>query len=71
MDLFDKARQDMEAEVKKSFKWVVLTAVLGLVVLTFYVMVVMAQAGPSDIAIRSNTVIAPATNSAASVFLTA
>ena len=39
MDLFDKARQDMEAEVKKSFKWVVLTAVLGLVVLTFYVMV--------------------------------
>ena len=40
MDLFDKARQDMEAEVKKSFKWVVLTAVVGLVVLlTFYVMV--------------------------------
>ena len=39
MDLFDKARQDMEAEVKKSFKWVVLTAVIGLVVLTFYVMV--------------------------------
>ena len=71
MDLFDKARQDMEAEVKKSFKWVVLTAVLGLVVLTFYVMVVMAQADPGDIAIRSNTVIAPATNSAASVSLTA
>ena len=39
MDLFDKARQDMEAEVKKSFKWVVLTAILGLVLLTFYVMV--------------------------------
>ena len=40
MDLFDKARQDMEAEVKKSFKWVVLTAVFGLVVLlTIYVMV--------------------------------
>ena len=29
----------METEVKKSFKWVVLTAVVGLVVLTFYVMV--------------------------------
>lgn len=28
----------MEAEVKKSFKWVVLTAIFGLV-LTFYVMV--------------------------------
>lgn len=39
MDLFDKARQDMEAEVKKSFKWVVLTAVFGLVLLTIYVMV--------------------------------
>ena len=39
MDLFDKARQDLEAEVKKSFKWVVLTAVVGLVLLTFYVMV--------------------------------
>jgi hypothetical protein len=39
MDLFDKARQDMEAEVKKSFKWVVLTAILGLVLLMFYVMV--------------------------------
>ena len=39
MDLFDKARQDMEAEVKKSFKWVVLTAIVGLVVLTLYVMV--------------------------------
>ena len=39
MDLFDKARQDMEAEVKKLFKWVVLTAVIGLVVLTLYVMV--------------------------------
>ena len=31
MDLFDKTRRDMEAEVKKSIKWVVL--------LTFYVMV--------------------------------
>jgi hypothetical protein len=39
MDLFDKARQDMEAEVKKSFKWVVLTAIFGIVLLTFYVMV--------------------------------
>jgi hypothetical protein len=39
MDLFDKARQDMEAEVNKSFKWVVLTAIIGLVLLTFYVMV--------------------------------
>ncbi|MEO8341564.1 MAG: hypothetical protein ABI604_17985 [Nitrospirota bacterium] len=39
MDLFDKARQDMEAEVKKSFKWVVITAIFGLVLLTVYVMV--------------------------------
>jgi len=39
MDLFDKSRQDMEAEVKKSFKWVVLTAIIGLVLVTFYVMV--------------------------------
>ena len=39
MDIFDKARQDMEAEVKKSFKWVVLTAIVGLVLLMFYVMV--------------------------------
>ncbi len=38
MDLFDKARQDMEAEVKKSFKWVVLTAIFGLVLMTLYVM---------------------------------
>jgi hypothetical protein len=29
----------MEAEVKKSLKWVVLTAIVGLVVLTLYVMV--------------------------------
>jgi len=29
----------MEAEVKKSFKWVVLTAIIGLVLVTFYVMV--------------------------------
>ncbi|MEK7350944.1 MAG: hypothetical protein AAB177_08715 [Nitrospirota bacterium] len=39
MDLFDKARQDMEAEVKKSFKWVVLTAIFGIVLVTLYVMV--------------------------------
>ena len=39
MDLFDKARNDMEAEVKKSFKWVVLTAIVGLVLLTLYLMV--------------------------------
>jgi hypothetical protein len=39
MDLFDKARRDMESEVKKSFKWVVLTAIFGLVLVTFYVMV--------------------------------
>jgi hypothetical protein len=39
MDLFDKSRQEMEAEVKKSVKWVVLTAIFGLVLLTFYVMV--------------------------------
>jgi signal transduction histidine kinase len=39
MDLFDKARKDMEAEVKKSFMWVVLTAIVGLVLVTFYVMV--------------------------------
>ena len=42
MDLFervDKLRQDMDAEVKTSFKWVVLAAVFGLVVvLMFYVM---------------------------------
>lgn len=39
MDLFDKARNDMEAEVKKSFKWVVLTAILGIVLVTLYAMV--------------------------------
>ena len=38
MDLFDKARQDMEAEVRKSLKWVVLTAIFGLVLVTLYVM---------------------------------
>ena len=38
MDLFDKARNDMEAEVKKSFKWVVLTAIFGIVLVTLYVM---------------------------------
>ena len=39
MDLFDKTRKDMEAEVKKSLKWVVLTAIFGLVLVSFYVMV--------------------------------
>jgi hypothetical protein len=39
MDLFDKSRRDMEAEVKKSFKWVVLTALFGLVLVTLYSMV--------------------------------
>ena len=39
MDLFDKSRRDMEAEVKKSFKWVVLTAIFGLLLMTLYVMV--------------------------------
>jgi hypothetical protein len=29
----------MEAEVKKSFKWVVLTAIFGLALVTLYVMV--------------------------------
>ena len=38
-DIFDKSRQDMQAEVKKSFKWVVLIAIFGLVLVTFYVMV--------------------------------
>ena len=28
----------MEAEVKKSFKWVVLTAIVGIVLVTVYVM---------------------------------
>ena len=39
MDLFDKSRRDMEAEVKKSLKWVVGTAIFGLVLVTLYVMV--------------------------------
>lgn len=39
MDLFDKSRREMEAEFKKSFKWVVLTAIFGLVLMTLYVMV--------------------------------
>jgi hypothetical protein len=39
MDLFDKTRKDMEAEVKKSLKWVVLTAIFGLVLVSFYVKV--------------------------------
>jgi hypothetical protein len=29
----------MEAEVKKSYKWVVLTALVGLVLMTLYLMV--------------------------------
>jgi hypothetical protein len=29
----------MEAEFKKSFKWVVITAIFGIVLLTLYVMV--------------------------------
>jgi len=44
MDLFEKVeklRQDMDTEVKTSFKWVVLAAVFGLVmVLIFYILVV-------------------------------
>jgi hypothetical protein len=39
MDLFVKTRRDMEAEVKKSYMWVVLTALVGLVLMTLYVMV--------------------------------
>ena len=39
MDLFDKSRQAMGPEVKKSFKWVVLTAIFGIVLVTLYVMV--------------------------------
>jgi hypothetical protein len=39
VDLFDKTRKDMEAEVKQSLKWVVLTAIVGLVLVTIYVMV--------------------------------
>ena len=38
MDLFDKTRRDMENEVKKSLKWVVLTAIIGLALMTLYVM---------------------------------
>ena len=39
MDLFDKARNDMEAEFKKSFRWVVLVAICGFALLSVYVMV--------------------------------
>ena len=39
MDLFDKSRQDMQAEVKGSVKWVVLVAIVGFVLVMFYVMV--------------------------------
>ena len=38
MDLFIKTRRDMETEVKKSYMWVVLTALVGLVLMTLYVM---------------------------------
>jgi hypothetical protein len=38
MDLFDKSRNEMQAEVKNSYKWVVLTALVGLVLMTVYVM---------------------------------
>ena len=44
MDLFDKTRKDMEAEVKAGLKWVVLAAIFGLVLVTLYAMVVN---GPS------------------------
>jgi hypothetical protein len=39
MDLFDKSRNEMQAEVKNSYKWVVLTALVGLVLMTLYLMV--------------------------------
>jgi hypothetical protein len=39
MDLFDKSREDMQAEVKGSVKWVVLVAIVGLVLMTLYLMV--------------------------------
>lgn len=39
MDIFDKSRKDMQAEVKNSYKWVVLTAIVGLVLMTLYLMV--------------------------------
>ena len=52
-DLFAKTRKDMEAEVKAGLIWVLLVAVLGLVLLTFYVMVVKAHAAPSNIAVRT------------------
>lgn len=74
MDLFDKLdklRQDMDTEVRTSFKWVMLAAVLGLVAVLFYVIVVMAHADSSDIAVSSNTVMTPATNPVASVSPTA
>ena len=39
MDIFDKSRRDMEAEVKKSVKWVVLVAIFGFMLMMLYVMV--------------------------------
>ena len=38
MDLFIKTRRDMAAEVKNSYKWVVLIFIFGLVLMTFYIM---------------------------------
>jgi hypothetical protein len=56
MDLFekvDKIREDMDTEVKTSFKWVVFAAVFGLiVVLTVYILVVRAHAGSAGTASR-------------------
>jgi hypothetical protein len=56
MDLFekvDKIREDMDTEVKTSFKWVVFAAVFGLiVVLIFYILVVRAHAGSAGTASR-------------------
>jgi hypothetical protein len=39
MDLFVKTRRDMEGEVKKSYKWVMVTALVGLALMTLYVLV--------------------------------
>ncbi len=39
MELFEKSRREMEAEFNKSVKWVVLTAIFGLVLLMVYITV--------------------------------
>ena len=61
MDLFEKVekiRQDMDTEIKTSFKWVVLAAVFGLIaVLTFYILVVMAHADALGIAVRDQPIL--------------